>query len=697
MVNNQAGSSQSFYLQHFDSTDDHYYDIRADTTNVYLTGVDSSERAHAYIENATNVTIYLQGYITSGAHFFTNAVDKSTATEDSYVDVDITADLQGADDASGAILEVFNTDNTERDTAVRNKAWTSYDYYYDTKHQCAVVAIDDNDVFQQKIFLDTHDVYLTGYTTCSGGSPPIARWEFSEGSGTNAADSAGTNDGTLAGPTNGLPAWTCVDGGYALDFDGDDDEVTLPGTIIGDSAAWTVSAWIKIGADTADQRTIYSEGDSAADEYWTLYVDDTTDKVKFWSLDGSITMTGTTSVQDNAWHLVTLVQRSKTDRELYVGTVSQATDTTNPGTLTYDTATIGMLNYQSGPADPFLGTIDDVRIYDRALSPAEIAALAESPPTACAAWMATGSYTGNGTSQSITSLGFQPEVVWIKADDANYSGAMSTSTMGSNKTKTLEGTGTLHSGSVTSLDSDGFSVGSGTDVNADTVTYYWTAFDANSDMAVNSYSGNGSATQAISGVGFSPDYVIILGDNGTRAYNRTTYGGLYARRMIISGASTDAIISLNADGFTAGDGSDDSGGNMNASSVDYHYIAFNEAAGKIDVNFYPGNNTDDTNITGVGFQPEFVIIQEHLSSADLYFKSDQMSGDSALNNRGVLVTNHIQALISDGFQVGDPNNVNETGKNYASALTRAIQPRNPAQRICCLIGLLWSPAQVPIR
>jgi hypothetical protein len=109
MVNNQAGSSQSFYLQHFDSTDDHYYDIRADTTNVYLTGVDSSERAHAYIENATNVTIYLQGYITSGAHFFTNAVDKSTATEDSYVDVDITADLQGADDASGAILEVFNT------------------------------------------------------------------------------------------------------------------------------------------------------------------------------------------------------------------------------------------------------------------------------------------------------------------------------------------------------------------------------------------------------------------------------------------------------------------------------------------------------------------------------------------------------------------------------------------------------------
>jgi hypothetical protein len=131
----------------------------------------------------------------------------------------------------------------------------------------------------------------------------------------------------------------------------------------------------------------------------------------------------------------------------------------------------------------------------------------------------------------------------------------------------------LHSGSITSLDSDGFSVGSGTDVNADTVTYYWTAFDANSDMVVNSYSGDGSADQAISGVGFSPEYVIILGDNATYAYNLTSNTGHNASRMRNGGATTDAIISLDADGFTAGDGSVESGSNMNAGSVDYHYRA----------------------------------------------------------------------------------------------------------------------------
>jgi hypothetical protein len=281
-------------------------------------------------------------------------------------------------------------------------------------------------------------------------------------------------------------------------------------------------------------------------------------------------------------------------------------------------------------------------------------------------WMATGSYTGNGTSQSISNLGFQPDVVWIKADSASYPGAISTSTMGSDQTKNANGTGTLHTGSVTSLDTDGFSVGSGTDVNADTVTYYWTAFDANTDMVVNSYSGNGGATQAISGVGFSPDYVIILGDNGTYAYNRTTYGGSYARRMRNSGESTDAIISLDSDGFTAGDGTDDSQGNMNANGVDYHFIAFNEATGKIDVNTYVGGTpSDDRDITGVGFQPEFVVIQDYLSDYDLFLKSDKMPVASALNSRAALGTNLIQALISDGFQVGSASQVNNDSVNYA--------------------------------
>jgi hypothetical protein len=183
------------------------------------------------------------------------------------------------------------------------------------------------------------------------------------------------------------PTWTCVAGGNALDFDGTDDEVRLSNVTIGNSAAWSISAWIKMGADSADQRTIYSEGNTAQTEYLFLFVDDTGSNVRFYSENFGASnwtlLNGTTNVEDDAWHLVTVVQRSKTDRELYVDGLSEATDTNNAGTLTFDTASIGFLR-TDWVADPFLGSIDDVRIYDYALSPAEISALAASPPGPCA-------------------------------------------------------------------------------------------------------------------------------------------------------------------------------------------------------------------------------------------------------------------------------------------------------------------------
>jgi hypothetical protein len=215
-------------------------------------------------------------------------------------------------------------------------------------------------------------------------------WPFDEGAGQTAGDVSGNgNDGTL-GTTPGLdsgdPTWTCVDSGNALDFDGNDDEVRLSNVAIGDSAAWTITAWIKMGPDAADQRTIYSEGNTTQTEYLFLYVDDSTNTVRFYSEGpGGVDWTqviGTTNVEDDTWHLVTMVQRSKTDRELFVGTVSQGTDTRDAGTLTFDTASIGYLR-TDWVADPFLGLIEDVRIYDYPLSPAEISALAASPPGPC--------------------------------------------------------------------------------------------------------------------------------------------------------------------------------------------------------------------------------------------------------------------------------------------------------------------------
>jgi uncharacterized repeat protein (TIGR01451 family) len=206
----------------------------------------------------------------------------------------------------------------------------------------------------------------------------IGYWNFNEGSGQLAADaSPSNNDGTL-GPTasveSGDPTWAC--GGTALQFDGSDDEVKLSSVAIGDRAAWSISAWIKMGPDAADKRTIYGEGDTTQREYLYLDVAEAGSYVTFYSEDfpGTVytQLDGTTNVEDDVWHLVTVVQRSKTDRVLYVDASPEDSSSQDAGTLSFNTASIGYLRSDGWVADPFLGTIDDVRIYDYALNPAEI-------------------------------------------------------------------------------------------------------------------------------------------------------------------------------------------------------------------------------------------------------------------------------------------------------------------------------------
>jgi hypothetical protein len=259
-------------------------------------------------------------------------------------------------------------------------------------------AADDNglDLFSSFINDIDDETRPTGTGTWDIGADEIngliGHWKFDEGSGQTAADSSGSgNDGTLgttAGADLGDPTWTCVTGGYALTFDGDDDEVGLPSVIIGDKAAWTITAWVKT-SDTSTKRTIYSEGDSGGERYFFLYVSDAGTPppyAKYYTTDGSsywISVEDSTNIEDNEFHHVAMVQRSFGERELFVDAQSDGINYDNHSAPTNNMATIGYLRASTWDTASFLGTIDDVRIYDRALSTAEISALAASPPANC--------------------------------------------------------------------------------------------------------------------------------------------------------------------------------------------------------------------------------------------------------------------------------------------------------------------------
>ncbi len=90
------------------------------------------------------------------------------------------------------------------------------------------------------------------------------------------------------------------------------------------------------------------------------------------------------------------------------------------------------------------------------------------------------------------------------------------------------------------------------------------------------YTGNGNATQAITGVGFVPTALFIfkMADaSNWGGYVKTTEMGAYARQIYNNGRyKVDHIISLDADGFTVGDSTPFSN-QVNENGAVYAYIA----------------------------------------------------------------------------------------------------------------------------
>ncbi|MGH9461798.1 MAG: hypothetical protein ACRD1X_11310, partial [Vicinamibacteria bacterium] len=161
-VHNTDGSSQTYGLRKNGSGDNRVNILRANTATLGIIGVDSGEIAQMQIGNTT-VDLYLVGYVTSGAVFFTNAIDKShTGPVNTYQAADITANI-GTDDANGAIVEIYPSGGTRRQVALRPNG-SSFDKYNFVDHSFAVVGIDSGDVFQQEVENLTMDTYLVGYT-----------------------------------------------------------------------------------------------------------------------------------------------------------------------------------------------------------------------------------------------------------------------------------------------------------------------------------------------------------------------------------------------------------------------------------------------------------------------------------------------------------------------------------------------------
>ena len=219
-------------------------------------------------------------------------------------------------------------------------------------------------------------------TVANTAPPPpsglVAGYGMNEGSGSTTADASGHGiTGTL---TNG-PTWADGKFGRAVGFDGANDYIDLGNpSALRITGSMTISAWINSAAFPGDDAAIVSKRGGAVGFQLDTTIDRGPRTIGFKMTSasgGAMFRYGATAMQTNTWYHVAGVYNAAT-RTVDVYLNGQLDNASLDGTITASqqdsplNVAIGRRPGNSG--FEFNGRIDDVRIYDRALTAAEIQA-----------------------------------------------------------------------------------------------------------------------------------------------------------------------------------------------------------------------------------------------------------------------------------------------------------------------------------
>ena len=305
-------------------------------------------------------------------------------------------------------------------------------------------------------------------------------------------------------------------------------------------------------------------------------------------------------------------------------------------------------------------------------------------------------YTGNGSTNAITGVGFQPDWVWTKGRNDTYSHMLYDSVRGATKelNSHLTDAETTVTNSLTSFDSDGFSLGSfgeSNDTSQAFVSWNWKAggtASSNTDGSITSsvsasttsgfsivsYTGTGSNATVGHGLGAVPQTVIVkrrssseswmsyhepLGNTGRLGFNFSD-GVANSSTYWNSTTPTSSVFSIGTNGST------------NASSETYIAYCFAEKKGFSKFGSYTGNGSTDGTFVYTGFKPAFLIIKNTGAAKNWYLFDNKRetfnAQDSALypnlSNAETSVSDYNSLdFLSNGFKlrggstgVGDDTN-----------------------------------------
>jgi len=276
-------------------------------------------------------------------------------------------------------------------------------------------------------------------------------------------------------------------------------------------------------------------------------------------------------------------------------------------------------------------------------------------------------YTGTGASNSISSLGFSPDLVWIKNRGGATSHAIYDTTRGTQSQLSSDTTGdqVTSSSGLTAFGSNGFTISTSTLVNTTGTQYVAWNWDESTQAGLDivSYTGNGANRTIAHTLGVAPKMVIVKArttagaDQGWPVWHtsiaNTTYLQLNSTAATATGADYWNSTSPTSSVFSVG-----TNVSVNASADTYIAYAFAEVDGFSKFGTYTGNGAADGPFVWCGFRPRYILIKLSGSAGGNWIIHDTSRNDANMSAKRLLAnTSDIEGsdngidILSNGFKM----------------------------------------------
>lgn len=209
----------------------------------------------------------------------------------------------------------------------------------------------------------------------------IGHWNFDEATGTQAYDFSGNgNGGTLTnGPTRTASSSCAL--GNCLGFDGENDYIVVsdPASgVLDPTSEYSLSTWLKYTVTTG-YGFIISKSNGGLGGGYELFRKTGSGAIRFSSCDAAGSCSGgyfdiftPLSYNDGNWHHIAATAETNSTAKIYVdGVLVEESGTVTQNNIA-NAFNLFIGARSTGGSAPFNGLIDDVRVYNRALSASEV-------------------------------------------------------------------------------------------------------------------------------------------------------------------------------------------------------------------------------------------------------------------------------------------------------------------------------------